>query len=109
MLAIRSEFNLAIDHVEGLVVANYLWVGVWPSGVEELNLPEDPQHVTKAETENESCGDEPEKSQTHGHVADEDWHFVSHVEVLLIVDVIGSVLENEVVEGSSAAKVIQTL
>lgn len=45
-----------------------LGVIVGPAWVEEFHLPEDSQHVTKPEAEDEGGRDEPEQGQTHSDV-----------------------------------------
>lgn len=106
---IQSELDLSIDKVECLIVADLLRVGVRPARVEPLDLPEHPQHIAHPKTQNQGGGDKPENGESHGNIGDKSRHLIPHIKILLVVDVIGRVLEHQVIEGTPTAQEVHAL
>ena len=109
LIWLRSIFGCTIDEVQSLISCRNFGGSARPGRIIELNLPKDSQHIAQSETQDNRGRDEPKCCQSLRHVGDEGWHFISQVKIFFVVDMVSSHFQNQVIKGTSAAKIIVSL
>ena len=103
-IGFKSELDWSVVEVHGLISGGGFGVVAWLTGIQVDVWGEKLDHVAQIHAHQESGDPEPEHGDSHGHVGDQRWGFVSQVEVFFVVDVIGSHLPDERVEGTSSSE-----